>query len=42
MLVRTVLAEARAAALPVLVICPFLESWLQRHPDQAVGVIAED
>ena len=41
-LVRTVLAEARAAALPVLVICPFLESWLQRHPDQAVGVIAED
>ena len=42
MLVRTVLAEARAAALPVLVICPFLESWLQRHPDQADGVIAED
>lgn len=41
-LVRTVLAEARAAALPVLVICPFLESWLQRHPDQADGVIAED
>jgi predicted GNAT family acetyltransferase len=41
-LVRTVLAEARAAALPVLVICPFLESWLQRHPEQAEGVVAED
>jgi predicted GNAT family acetyltransferase len=41
-LVRTVLAEARAAALPVLVICPFLESWLQRHPEQTDIVIAED
>src|SRR5699024_1332858 len=36
-LVRTVLAEARAARLPVLVICPFVESWLQRHPEQARG-----
>ena len=41
-LVRTVLAEARAAALPVLVICPFLESWLQRHPEQADGVVVEE
>lgn len=41
-LVRTVLAEARAAALPVLVICPFVESWLQRHPEQAGGVLRED
>lgn len=41
-LVRTVLAEARAAALPVLVVCPFVESWLQRHPEQAGGVIVED
>lgn len=41
-LVRTVLAEARAAALPVLVICPFVESWLLRHPEQAGGVIVED
>lgn len=41
-LVRTVLAEARAATLPVLVICPFIESWLQRHPEQTDIVIAED
>ncbi len=42
MLVRTVLAEARAIELPVLVICPFIESWLHRHPEQSVGVVAED
>lgn len=41
-LVRTVLAEARAASLSVVVICPFVESWLQRHPEQASGVVAED
>lgn len=41
-LVRTVLAEARAAELPVLVICPFVESWLQRHPEQMRGVIVDD
>ena len=41
-LVRTVLAEARAIALPALVICPFIESWLQRHPEQAGGVILDD
>src|SRR5699024_4571385 len=37
-LVRTVLAEARAARLPVLVICPFVEGWPQRHPAPARGV----
>lgn len=42
MLMRTVLAEARAAELPVLVICPFVESWLQRHPEQMRGVIVDD
>lgn len=41
-LVRTVLAEARAAELPVLVICPFVESWLQRHPEQTRGVMIGD
>lgn len=41
-LVRTVLAEARAIELPVLVICPFIESWLHRHPEQSAGVITED
>ncbi|WP_394216137.1 GNAT family N-acetyltransferase [Brachybacterium vulturis] len=41
-LVRTVLAEARAAELPVLVICPFVESWLQRHPEQTGGVVVDD
>ena len=42
MLVRTVLAEARAITLPVLVICPFIESWLHRHPEQAEGVMLDD
>lgn len=41
-LVRTVLAEARAITLPVLVICPFIESWLHRHPEQAEGVMLDD
>ncbi|MGO2537347.1 hypothetical protein FM103_16320 [Corynebacterium xerosis] len=41
-LVRTTLAEARASGLGVLVICPFIESWLQRHPEQAGGVIVDD
>jgi uncharacterized protein len=41
-LVRTTLAEARAISLPVMVICPFVESWLQRHPEQADGVVAAD
>lgn len=40
-MVRTALAEARAAGLKIRVICPFIESWLQRHPDQAVGVESE-
>ena len=41
-LVRTVLAEARSIPMPVLVICPFIESWLQRHPEQTEGVILDD
>lgn len=41
-LVRTTLAEARASGLGVLVICPFIESWLQRHPEQADVVITDD
>lgn len=41
-LVRTALAEARAARLSVVVICPFVESWLQRHPEQAAGVVIPD
>lgn len=40
-LVRTVLAEARAQELQVRVICPFVESWLQRHPEQADGLIVD-
>lgn len=41
-LVRTALAEARASTLMVTVICPFIESWLQRHPEQGDGVIAAE
>ncbi|MGP5251993.1 GNAT family N-acetyltransferase [Brachybacterium alimentarium] len=41
-LVRTTLAEARAAGQQILVICPFIESWLRRHPEQREGVVVED
>ncbi|GAA1488674.1 GNAT family N-acetyltransferase [Brachybacterium sacelli] len=41
-LVRTTLAEARAAQLQVTIICPFIESWLQRHPEQATGVVHQE
>ncbi|GAA1487135.1 GNAT family N-acetyltransferase [Brachybacterium fresconis] len=41
-LVRTTLAEARAANLQVTVICPFVESWVQRHPEQAEGVVLDE
>ena len=41
-LVRTALAEARASTLMVTVICPFIESWLQRHPEQGEGVVAAE
>ncbi|ATG50288.1 GNAT family N-acetyltransferase [Brachybacterium vulturis] len=41
-LVRTVLAEARAAELSVVVICPFVESWLQRHPEQSRSVVVDE
>ena len=41
-LVRTALAEARASTLPVTVVCPFIESWLQRHPEQSEGVVVTD
>jgi len=39
MLTLTALAEARAQGLRVVVICPFVESWLQRHPEHAAGVV---
>lgn len=41
-LMRTTLAEARAAGQQIIVICPFIESWLQRHPEQSEGVVIED
>ncbi|MGY5765727.1 GNAT family N-acetyltransferase [Brachybacterium sp. DNPG3] len=40
-LVRTVLAEARAQQLQIRVICPFVESWLQRHPEQGAGLLVD-
>src|SRR5699024_12660237 len=41
-LARTVLAEARAAPLPVPVIRPFGGRWLRRHAEQARGVSLGD
>lgn len=40
-LVRTALAEARAQQLQIVVICPFVESWLRRHPDQTEGIVRD-
>lgn len=37
-LARAALAEAKMQQLEVLVVCPFVERWLDRHPDQAVGL----
>ncbi|MXI17204.1 GNAT family N-acetyltransferase [Escherichia coli] len=34
LLVRSVLAEARAQGAGVLPQCPFVRSYLERHPDQ--------
>lgn len=41
MLVRTALAEARAQQLHIVVVCPFVESWLRRHPDQTEGIVRD-
>ena len=40
-LVRTALAEARAQHLQVVVVCPFVESWLRRHPEQTDGIVRD-
>ncbi len=40
-LVAGVLASARAQGLVVVPVCPFVRSWLQRHPEQADLVPAE-
>lgn len=40
-LVRHVLDEARDAGLGVLPFCPFVRSWIERHPDY-VALIPED
>jgi predicted GNAT family acetyltransferase len=34
-LVRAALDDVRRQGLPVLPICPFVQSWMQRHPDYA-------
>lgn len=35
-LVRAALAHARTERLPVVAICPFVASYLERHPDETV------
>ncbi|MFQ6485269.1 GNAT family N-acetyltransferase [Brachybacterium epidermidis] len=40
-LVRTAFTDARAASMRVVVICPFVESWLARHPEQEDIVVDE-
>ena len=40
-LVRTALAESRAQHLEVAVICPFVESWLKRHPEQSGNIVRD-
>ena len=36
---RHALDESRAAGLTIIVTCPFITSWLARHPDQAEGIL---
>lgn len=40
-LVRTAMAESRAQDLDVVVICPFIESWLKRHPEQSGNIVID-
>src|SRR3954451_285101 len=40
-LARAVLAAERAAAEPVVPLCPFMRSYIDRHPDQAALVDQE-
>ena len=37
-LARRSFDDARAEARTIIVTCPFLASWLERHPDDAEGV----
>lgn len=37
-LMRTAFAEIRRLDLRVTVICPFVESWIQRHPEEVEGI----
>ena len=41
-LVRTAFAEARRDGISVDPICPFVESWLNRHPEEADIVIGQN
>ena len=41
-LARTALRESRAAGLRIQIVCPFIESWLQRHPEERGGGVAPD
>lgn len=41
-LVRTAFAEARRDGLAVDPICPFVESWVNRHPEEADIVIGQN
>jgi predicted GNAT family acetyltransferase len=34
-LVKGALDDVRAQSLPVLPICPFVQTWMRRHPDYA-------
>jgi hypothetical protein len=34
-LIRAMLDDARARGLPILPYCPFVRTWLTRHPDYA-------
>lgn len=40
-LVLRVFTDARKTGMSLVVICPFVESWVARHPDQADLVIED-
>lgn len=40
-LVSRAFADARARGERILIICPFVESWLERHPEQGDIVIGD-
>jgi uncharacterized protein len=41
LLVERALEDLRERGLKVIAICPFVRAWIQRHPENAAGVVPD-